>query len=615
MNDRAPHWIRHNKQERLPPRMIALDTEAWREDVPGGEVQRWRMGCAVRWRTNLKSGDRAEGAAFSCPDDLWKWVSEYCRPATRTVVWCHNLGYDARISQVFTMLPKYGFELEWCNLDRNVSSMTWRSDHGTLVFADTWTWLPMKLEMIAPHVGSVKFTMPRDSASDEDWETYCMRDAEIVYHVVDRLNKFLVSEGLGNWQPTGAGMAMTTWRHKFMTHKVLVHDDMDALEAERLAMYTGRAEAWKHGKLPRSKWTEVDIRNAYLTIASDTPLPRKLHMETRSLSMRQYGNLRKTFNLLCYCEVETDTPVLPYRSDGKILWPVGNFSGWYWDNEVDLAVKYGARIKIRRSRVYVSDPILQAWATWVLGILDKNNDSTDPIVRTWIKHCGRALIGRLALRTPTWEVFGTNPDGITGITHVTFPEENYTTRLLHVGNTTLIETARTEGKDSLPQITGYIMAECRVRLWEMMQSADLRHLAHVDTDSVLVDSTGLAAMRERYHDSFDRLFAVKGTYRKLEVYAPRSYRRDGDRVTAGIPARAQEGPDGVIRGERWASLSSDLNTDGGGTVSVLRAEWRVNKTDPRRMSAAGAGCETEAYSVGVSSVMSESSMPSPGVGS
>lgn len=596
---RSSHWVRHNQQERMPTRMVAFDTEARATRDKDMEIQDWRMGCAIRWRTDLKTGDHSEGGVFDNPVSLWRWVSEYTREGTRTVVWCHNLGYDCRISQVFTILPMLGFRLEWCNLDRNVSSMTWRSDHGTLVFADTWTWLPMELESIAPQVGLVKFNMPKSTASDIDWQRYCMRDAEIVYHVVSRLCKFITQQGLGNWQPTGAGMAMATWRHKFLSHKVLVHDDTEALECERLAMYTGRAEAWRHGKLGIGTWTEVDLRNAYLTIAATTSLPRKLHMSTGRITNSQYRELRERFNVLCYADIQTDVPVLPYRDDGRILWPIGIFSGWYWDAEIDAAISYGAKVTIRRSYVYASAPVLQQWAEWVLALLHKSNDATDPVVRTWIKHCGRALIGRIALRTPSWEPWGSNPEGITGITHVTFPDDGLSTRLLHVGSETLIETRRMEGKDSLPQITGYIMSVCRVMLWHGMNHAGTSNIAHVDTDGILVNALGLANLSTAYGPEFGRRWALKGSYRSLEVYGPRAYRRDGARVVSGVPAKAKEGKDGIIRGERWSSLSADLTEASGSIVTILPGRWTIKKTDPRRRDSGEGRTDTMPYEVGV----------------
>lgn len=581
----------------MPPRMVAFDTESrssYEDDV---EVQEWRIGCAIRWRNGLKTGDHAEARVFDNPREFWEWVADFTRKGTRTVVWAHNLGHDVRISRMFEILPQLGYRLEWCNLDRNVSSATWRSDRGTIVLADTWTWIPLPLKVIAPQVGMVKYDMPRGKAEDAEWAKYCMRDAEILYNVVRELVSWITTEGLGNWQPTGAGMAYTTWRHKYMAHKVLVHDDVDALAAERSAMHTGRAEAWRHGEIYGKTWTEVDLRTAYLAIAAETDLPRKLHMHSGPISIRQYRELLERFAVLSRVVVTTETPCVPYRHEGRFYWPTGTFETWLWDTEVDIALEYGAGVRIRETYTYVRDPILREWALWVMGTLRNSETQVSPVVRTHVKHCSRALIGRLALRTPSWEEWGDNPEGITGITHVTFPEEGRTTRLLHVGDVTLIETARTESKDSMPMITGYIMAKCRAMLWEGMNVAGLDHIAHVDTDSLLVDDYGLRRLHDHFGDLFDARWQVKGSWKRLDMWGPRQYFRGTERVSAGVPLKAEETVRGTYTGEQWSSLASDLEAKNSGVVRVRRGEWSMKRADPRRTDLPGAGGRTRAYDV------------------
>lgn len=599
----------------MPARMVAFDTESRFSRDGDTSVQSWRTGSAIRWRTDLRTGDNAQGAAFNDPRRLYTWVTEFCHPGMRTVVWAHNLGHDIRISQAFRILPLLGWRLEWCNLDRNVSAMTWRSDAGTLVFADTWTWVPLPLGHIAPMTGLVKFDMPQDAAPDESWNDYCMRDTEIVYRAVSSLVRYIKKNNLGNWQPTGAGMAYTTWRHKFMTHKVLVHDNEAALSAERAAMYTGRAEAWQHGQLPVGMWTEVDMRNAYLTIGAECDLPRKLHHRTGALSDREYRSVASRYRVLCRCRVHTDSPVLPHRVDNRFLWPVGSWEGWYWDTELDAAIKAGTQVKVLEAYAYVKDPILRDWAQWVLSVIRTEATPDTVVAQNWILHCSRALIGRLALRTPAWEPFGANPEGITGITMMTDPESGKTHRLMHVGDQTLIETDRKEGRDSLPQVTGWIMAECRRRLWDGMNHAGLDNIAHVDTDSILVNREGLARLETAYGDDFARLWAVKGSWRRLDMYGPRSYIRDGRRVAAGIPLRAEKaGPD-LFTGEKWTSLAGDLEAREGVVVTTTEGKWRMRKTDPRRQSAGAGTVATVAYTVADGSVRESSSCEKSAVGS
>ena len=606
--DRATHWIRVNHQNRIPKRWVVFDTESKSVYHDKEEIQSWRMGAAIRWRYGLKAGDYAEAQTFTSALDLWKWVTDYCRPGQRTIAVAHNLGYDVRIAEVLDTLPKLGWRLEWCNLDRNVSVMTWRSDKGTLVLADSWTWVPMPLAMVAQSIGMRKLNLPPDTAKHNTWEKYCMRDAEITYRVVSDLVNYIGAENLGNWQPTGAGMAYATWRHKFMTHKPLVHSDVEALTAERAAMHTGRAEAWRHGSLSWDVWTEVDMKNAYVRIASECELPTKLKFRTGPLTLAQYGKLSEIYRVNCRVTVTTEEPTVPFHNGQRTLWPTGTFTSWLWDVEVNELLASGAIVKIRDAYTYTRTPMLRDWANWVLHLLSPESGDVSPVVRTWAKHCSRALIGRLSLRSPKWEQFGANPGGITGISHVTDGETGVTSRLMHVGDRTLIETARTEGRDSLPQVTGWIMAECRVRLWGAMRTAGLAEIAHVDTDSLIVSRAGLEALRAAWGQGWRDDWQVKGSWPRMIIYGPRNYRAGDRRWAAGVPKKAKETLPNTFHGERWHGLAGDVEAGRASSVTVETGTWVLVKADPRRQSVPGAGTATVAYAVGaVSSVAASSS--------
>lgn len=613
-DERRAHWIRLNHQCRIPKRWVFFDCESSSEVTEHEEIQTWKTGAAIRWRHGLKRGDYRESNLFNNPTDLWRWVDEWCHTEQRTIVFAHNLGYDTRIAQVLDILPTLGWQLEWCNLDRNVSAMKWSGPKGTLVFADTWTWLPLPLESVAPSVGMQKMATPKPTASLIKWERYCMNDAEIGYRVVKELVDYIDSQDLGNWQPTGAGMAYATWRHKFLSDKVLVHDDENAINAERAAMHTGRAEAWRHGSLMGDRWTEVDMRNAYINIAAQHDMPCKLRMRTGTISVSQYQRLAESNRVLCRAYVETSLPIVPYRHEGRTLWPVGNFETWLWDTEVDQLLEEGQYVKIRETYVYTRKPILQAWAKWVLATIAPSNEVESPVVRTWLKHCSRALIGRIALRTPSWEQFGDNPAGSTGITYMQDVETGKSHRLMHIGDRTLIETERREGRDSLPQVTGWIMARCRADLWRAMRAANLDHLAHVDTDSVILNQRGVQTLREAYGEAFDSTWQIKGTWRRLTVYGPRNYRCADLRKTSGVPKKAKEIAPNVFTGEQWHGLATDIEAGRSRAVTITPGRWEVTQIDPRRRDAPGANGRTESYAVGVSSFTALSSESSSGSG-
>jgi hypothetical protein len=472
--------------------------------------------------------------------------------------------------------------------------MTWRSDKGTLVFSDLFTWLPMKLEDVGKLVGLEKLPMPRSSAGIKEWDVYCLGDAEIVMKAMQEIIAFIKANDLGNWQPTGAGMAYATWRHKFMSHNVLVHDDMDALAAEREAMHTGRAEAWRHGEMKGRIWVEVDMRDAYIRVAQECDMPTKLRYHNGALTKRQYDDLSRCYRVLSLCRVRTTAPVVPVRTGGRILWPVGEFRTWLWNPEVDALITEGAEVDIQEAYIYTRAPVLSAWARWVLATAHDDSGTVPTVIRKWAKHCGRALIGRLSLRSPNWELFGENPENAVGITHTVDMETGEQSRQMHVGEQTFQETGREEGKDSLPQITGYIMSECRVRMWRAMRMAGLENIAHVDTDGMLITASGLERLAKNYGAGFLDAWQIKGRYTSVTVYGPRNYRTGSVRKAAGIPRKAVETAPNVFVGERWSSLAADMGRGQPGVVTVTDATWNATTEDPRRDDLRGQPTFTQA---------------------
>lgn len=593
-DDRANHWIRENRQCRIPKRWIAFDTEAVTVKGDGEQTQTWAMGCAIFWRRGVKRGNEREDHTFETPEDMWRRIASYCRPGTRTVAIAHNLGYDVRISRVLEILPTLGFQLEWCNLDRNVSSMSWKSPNGTLVLCDLFTWIPKPLRDIGQLCGTPKLNMPKVSASADEWRKYCLRDCEIVHVAYSLILDWIEREQLGNWQPTGAGMAYATWRHKFMEHKVLVHNNPDVIAAERAAMHTGRAEAWRHGILADDMWHEIDMRTAYTRIAAETELPAKYKFSTGPITQRQYEQTSTRYRLNCLVDVDTNVPVAPTFHNGRTIWPVGKFRTWLWDVEINELYAQDASVKILRANAYTKAPVLAKWAGWVLSVQDSTASDIPDVVKAYAKHSGRALIGRLSLRAPKWEPYGENPMGEAGISYEVEHGTLRTRRMMHVGNSTFVETGRVEGRDSLPQITGCVMAECRVRLFWAMQSAGFDNIAHVDTDSVIVNSQGLRAMQVAYGAAWRTMWQRKGSWASLDVYGPRNLRTGSRRKIAGVPLKATETKRDTFTGEQWHSLASDMANWRAGTVTITDGEWTVKRIDPRRLDASGADTRTVA---------------------
>lgn len=579
---RTPHWIKPNHTERIPHRWIVADTEARRVPAVRGECQTLRCAAAVRWRDDLKSTDDRETARFTDAVAFWQWVTEHCHTHGRTVLWFHNASYDLSILDAFTILPALGYELAWCNLDRDVSVVNWRGPRGTLVIADTYTWTAQGLATLAPLTGIRKPPLPEEDDSQEAWFGRCEADVAITEVIVRVLLDFVRSEHLGNWQPSGAGMGHTAWRHRFYETKTLVHDDADALAAEREAMHAGRAEAWWHGRAAGGPFVEWDMSMAYTRIAAEQLLPGKLWDHDVKPSRRLHAWAIEHWRTLARVTVHTDVPVVPARINDRVCWPTGTFDTVLWDVELALVQENGGTYKVHEQWRYTRKPLLRAWAQWSIAMCGLDAPAIHPIARTFVKHQARAVIGRMGLRTPSWEEFGRNWLPYSGISYLHDDRDGTTQRLMHVGSKVFAESERAETQQSVPQVTSWIMSYGRCLLWHGTQAAGQDHVLHVDTDSVIVDQAGDQAMAAATAAGLEGHWRPKDSFKRLDIWGPRHYEAPNRRQAPGVPRGAQKQPDGSFKGEIWESLARSLTDGTPGVVQVRERTWHPARTDHRR---------------------------------
>lgn len=579
------HWIKPNEANRVPRCFIYLDTEAVRERTPTGERQTWRL--AVTGHDHQHDKNRpakpTEYATHQTAGDLWVWVTARCLPKARCVLVAHNLAYDLQISEAFTILPTLGWRLVDVRLDRGQAFAKW-SHHGrSLVMCDSLSWVNVSLDRLGSMVGIRKPELPADDAAADVWERRCLADVLILRDVWLRLVRFVESEDLGNWKPTGAGQAWSAWRHRFYRSKILVHDDVEQRVRERESCYTGRAEAWRHGRQRGGPWHEWDMSAAYVRVCQECELPVKLIGEKRRVTLDKVLRTSSTLRWLCEVTVTTEVPCVPTRIDGRIVWPVGTFDAVLWDNEISLAVDEGATVVLRRSWVYLARPALYAWADWVASILDAPAGVHDPVIVAAVKHWGRALVGRFGSRYTTWETFGDNPTGECGVGRVTDLTSGERWRLLSVGNRTMRSTAMTDGADSCPQVLSYVMAECRVRLWRAMRAAGFDHVVHVDTDGLIVDKAGHANLRRAKITHL----RVKATFTSCEVLGPRQLVLGGKGRISGVPSSSGRSGRQSWAGEVWRTLAGSMTAGDSGAVVITRRTFQVPGVDHRRQHLQG----------------------------
>lgn len=575
----------HNKVTRVPRAHIYLDSEANREVVHGGEVQTFR--CAVTaFDRKTHGGDKwreREWGEHTDTEAMWGWVTDRTQARARTVLVAHNLAYDLRITDAFGWLPAHGWELKAIRLADRQAWCSFRKGDRTLVMLDTLAWVALPLERVGELVEVAKLALPAWDDTDEAWMARCRRDVEILAELWQRIVRWIDTDDLGNFKPTGAGQAWAAYRHRFMHHHLLVHEDDTARAAERASSYTGRCEAWSHGKLGGGPFTEWDYTNAYATIGAECSVPVKLHGELVAPTLATVTKAATKCAVLVEATVTTEVPTLPHRTDNGILWPVGTFTGTWWENELALAVEHGARVEVHRAWWYRKAPALQAFCEWVLAQIAPDAVGTDPIVRVALKHWGRALIGRTAAQWSRWEQVGTSPLADVALGKCRDASAGEVYELLQLGHQLIRSTERGENPDAMVSVMAWVMAEARTRLWRTMLVAGLANVVYVDTDSMWVTPAGNDRLREAKVAGL----RVKREARNVEVFGPRQLVVTGELVAAGIPKRSVPVGDDTWEGDVWSGLSTSLRAGEADSVRIMRRRFKLHGTDHRRVHLPG----------------------------
>lgn len=560
-----------------------IDTEARKEYSRGLEVQRWRCGVAI-YATRKRSGDYATDTRdYRDAKALWQDVSDFASSQGRTVAWCHNLSYDVRIGDMFTLLPILGWRLQGHNITSRGTWLEWKRDGETLVFVDSLSVFPASIARIGAWFDAVKPELPSDDADMGTWLDRCRADCSILSRSILRYLRWIKEEDLGNWQLTGNAQSWAVFRHKFLTHDMVVHSEKDALDAERRAMWTGRCEAYWHGDLWGQRVFEYDFTNSYPRIARDHPVPVKYIGEMPMGRDWTEWLESETVGFVADCTIVTTVPVVPTKDDGRILWPVGTFNTTLWDREISAVLDSGGAVTVQRGWMYRKAPALKAWAEWILGRLSGESGEIPAWERAVLKHWSRALIGRMSMSYQKWDYDGDMP---TSKVEAGFFKEAGTGELsqyVQIGESMWTHQGREEWKHSMPMVTGYIQAVARVQLWEVLRRMPFRSVLYVDTDSVFVTEEFQADIEEVIAEIPGCGMRLKRAWDGMSIFGPRQIITGQEVRISGVPKMAEKVGRLEFVGEIWEGVDTAIRLGHADNVQVRDRRWLISGVDRRRM--------------------------------
>lgn len=553
-----------------------VDTETLPTEIEPGVVEQiFRFG--VAYYVDYSGHTAEDEIVFEDVSLFWDWIISKTGNKKKLYFIAHNVDFDFRVLDGFRHLRERGFETtnliadagKWISDHRSIidtipageSSIESRSNNNnsSITVLDSLNWFKSSLSCLGETVGLPKLSMPDFSDSLDVWIPYCQRDVQILRRTVEGLMDFVKSENMGNFGCTLAKQAMNAYRHRFMTHEIVIHTQPDVIEIERSAYCGGRTEAFVIGRLPIQEYYKLDINSQYPYVMRQNPFPRH-YLGRRLIGLSEWTDSPKPgIMFIADCTIETDTPNVPVRHHNRLCFPVGSFRVRLCEPEYRLAVASARSVHCHALYLYASDLLFREWVDVLYELRKKFRSEGNQQYQYFVKILMNSLYGKFGQRCEEWEIVESCPVDESWYRTLIDLETGTERTLKAVGGQIWERVGKKEGWDSLVAIAACVTSYARAYLWELIVQAGRENVFYCDTDSLIVNEKGRARLENRIDP--DRLGALKveGVSQDFVIRNLKDYTFGNETKVKGVSKKAIQTDENTYIVEQWEHLSGAVH--------------------------------------------------------
>jgi len=343
---------------------------------------------------------------------------------------------------------------------------------------DSGRLFPLGLAKVGVAFGLEKLEVDRSNIhllTQRELFEYCMRDCDVLLHAILKFKAY-IQESDGVLGDTIAGTASRIIR------QTLPRDcwgwNINVDERVACAYYGARTERFMSAIGPGRIY---DINSSY-----PAQMVKPLPTEYVGTSQKPRDSL--WWAALAVVEVPAmHLPMLPFRTDkgpckGKLLFPVGNWVGWYAKEELQALESVGGKYRIIEAMEYREEPWLKATIEKWWNTRKNSSDKGIKLITKLLMNC---VYGK-TIERGEYETIVENPTRAYGAS-----TSGLKVRLYNAGDVPLYGiTERHNGTLRHAATAAAILARSRLALWDGMREASKTgDVAYCDTDSVITTGT------------------------------------------------------------------------------------------------------------------------------
>lgn len=576
--DRRCHWLRKNREARRPETFIFVDVEAKMTKLDDKRTDHsLRLGWAALCHYTPEDGlQTSEWLEFDDPLPFWQWVFGVSEQHEQVYIVAHNIAYDARLLQAFSILPANSFAPDYCIMAERCAFFIFKSDEQKIHLLDNSNYWQVSLADLGREFGVAKGRVDFETATNEQISAYCKNDVSVLVTTWQFWLSFLDEHDLGDFAITAAGQAWNAYRHRFKPDEIGIHNSANAIELEREAYRGGRTEVFRIGSFSDETFYKLDVNGLYAHVMATDPYPQKLFKVVIGRSPKELFDLMEDRLAIADVIVETDRPYYPYRVKGESYFPIGTFRTQLTTPELRFALSEGHLKAIGEIALYESGDLFSDYIGFLTPLRQQYKASGDHGRSMICKLLRNSLYGKFAQRGYKQEILGDAPLDEVSVRVWIVPDTGERIEDWTFGGKTVRQFKESESFDSFPAVSAHVSAYGREHMLGMLDLAGWENCLYMDTDSLIVTETGF----QRLEGVIDSLklghLKVEGVTEDLEIYAKKAYKFGDEEVLKGIKKRAKKTGDDTYRQTHFTTLNYSFRAGDLGSVQTYQVEKHLH---------------------------------------
>jgi hypothetical protein len=334
--------------------VVDIETDEWIDDTHGMrnyEIQEWHDRRINVHLLTFFDGNTTHH--FTGKNSIRDFFRFYLTHAYREYVcFAHNGGkfdfialyeiiaHDPELSQEFIVKPLLVHGRIMCFSIHDKKKHVWH-------FRDSYPLLLSSLDKLSESFNPLHHKMKRPSKPFHEgigeWKTYCANDCYALYEILQMFIRIIENVG-GVVGYTAPSTAMLTFRKRFLDREIPNYFPYNNIF--RNSYFGGRVEVLQmHAKEEDGPYQYYDVNSLYPSVMSKFEYPVSYPLKVN------YSNPEDCRGRcgIMECEIQTPEkmylPLLPFRHEQKLIFPLGKWTGWYTFPFIEKALDLGYKIK------------------------------------------------------------------------------------------------------------------------------------------------------------------------------------------------------------------------------------------------------------------------------